>query len=92
MNDEQERKPNLLETLLSMVFGVYETGLGFLQTLMGFVVVRLFYAIPVWLVWAVIIVRNFNVPNFNFIEVWAILAAFDCFRFDITKFAPMPEE
>jgi hypothetical protein len=80
---------------MNIIRTIYETGLGFLQTLMGFIIVRFFYSIPIFLVWSVVLIPYtkimlngkmiFLLPEFPFWGWWVILVAFDCFRFDILK-------
>jgi len=75
----------IINFLTNYLQGIFETGVGFLQTLFGFIIVRFYYSIPISLVWTYIIVLIFPVPAIPFLAWWAILVAFDCFRFDITK-------
>ena len=89
---ENQEQPNLLESLVSIIIGIWQTGMGFIQTFFGFAVVRFYYAIPIWIVWSFIVAPQFALPQLNFLEIWGILIAFDCFRFDITKFAPVAEQ
>ena len=75
----------IINALTEYLQGIFETGLGFLHTLLGFIIVRLYYSIPVYLVWTFIIANIYTIPAIPFFAWWAILVAFDCFRFDITK-------
>jgi hypothetical protein len=85
MNNEDQQQPNFFESIFGIILGFFETGLGFLQILLGFIIIRFYYAIPLWLIWSFIVVSYISVPKLNFVEVWAILIGFDCIRFDVTK-------
>ena len=80
----------IIGTVLGYLQGILETGNGFLLTLMGFIIVRFFYSIPVYLIWGMVVVKIFAVPPISFFAWWAMLTAFDCVRFDITRlYAPI---
>lgn len=92
MENQEDYKPNFFESLFGIIYGIWQTGIGALQTFFGFATVRFFYSVPVFLLWAFVISPKFELPDLSFIEIWFILIAFDCIRFDITRFAPVAEQ
>ena len=84
--EENETNPSLLNSILGIFIGIYQTGLGFIQTFFGLAIVRFFYSIPIYIVWTFMVTSKINLPELSFVEIWAIFTAFDCARFDITKF------
>lgn len=75
----------IIGTITHYLWGLFETGWGFLQTLLGFMLIRFYYAIPVYFIWTFVVAKFMVVPEISYIAWWAILIAFDCIRFDITK-------